>query len=75
MPKRFKGPIKLPAAVLDGLETVRETGETHMQDAAKVLAIATRLGYPEVATWIEAHPDEYQEGLFRGFVTSRQPRA
>ena len=68
MPKRFKGPGQLPTAVLDGLESVRESGETDMQDSAKVQAIATRLGYLEAAAWIEDHPDEYQEGMFRGFV-------
>jgi len=70
MPKRFKGPIRVPTAVLDGLESVRESGETNMQDTAKVQAIATRLGYPEVAAWIEDHAHEYQEGIFRGFVTA-----
>jgi len=72
MPKRFEKPIHLPTAVFDGLETVQETGETHMQDATKVQAVATRLGYPEVAAWIEAHPDEYQEGLCPGFVTAKE---
>ncbi len=72
MPKRFENPIQLPTAVLDGLETVREPGETNMQDTTKVQAIATRLGYPEVAAWIEDHPHEYQEGVSRGFVTARQ---
>ncbi len=72
MPKRFENPIQVPTTVLDGLETVRETGETHMQDATKVQAIATRLGYPEVADWIENHPGEYQEGLYRGFVASNR---
>ncbi len=71
MPKRFEDPIRVPIAVLDGLETVRESGETNMQDATKVQATATRLGYPEVASWIEDHPHEYQEGIFRGFVTTR----
>ena len=72
MPKRFKGPIQLPTAVLDGLETVLESGEANMQDTTEVQAIATRLGYPEAAAWIEDHPHEYQEGIFRGFVTARQ---
>jgi len=71
MPKRFENPIQLPTSVLDGLESVREC-EVNMQDSAKVQAIATRLGYPEVAAWIEDHPHEYQEGIFRGFVTARQ---
>ena len=71
MPKRFEDPILVPTVVLDGLETVRESGETNMQDAKKVQAIATRLGYPEVVSWIEDHPYEYQERIFRGFVTTR----
>jgi hypothetical protein len=75
MPKRFEDPIRVPTAVLDGLETVRESGETHMQDSRKVQAIATRLGYPEVVVWIETHPHEYQEGIFRGFVAAEQPQA
>jgi len=68
VPKRFEDPIMVPAAVLDGLETVGESGETDMQDSGKVEAIATRLGYPEVVAWIEDHPHDYQEGIFRGFV-------
>jgi Domain of unknown function (DUF5049) len=70
MPKRFEDPIQVPTAVLDGLETVRESGVTDMQDLTKVQATATRLGYPEVVDWIEDHPHEYREGIFRGFVTA-----
>ena len=57
--------------VLDGLETVRESGETSMTDISKVQYIATRLGYPEAASWLEEHRHEYSEGLFRGFVTDK----
>jgi hypothetical protein len=71
MPKRFEDPIQVPTAVVDGLETVRESGETNMQDSGKVAAIATRLGYPEVVAWIEEHPHEYQEGIFLGFVATK----
>ena len=72
MPSRFQDPIEVPTAVLDGLETVRESGETNLQDSIKVQAIAARLGYPEVVVWIEEHPHEYQEGIFRGFVCAEQ---
>jgi Domain of unknown function (DUF5049) len=72
MPKRFEDPIQVPTAVLDGLESVRESGETNMQDVRKVEATATRLGYPEVVAWIEDHPHEYREGIFRGFVTTNR---
>jgi hypothetical protein len=68
MPKRFEDPIQVPTAVLDGLESVRESGETNMQDPRVVQAEAARLGYPETVEWIEDHPHEYTEGVFRGFV-------
>jgi hypothetical protein len=70
VPKRFKDPIPVPTIVLDGLETVQESGETNMQDYFVVKALAIRLGYPEAAHWIEEHPRDYAEGVFRGFVTS-----
>ena len=70
MPTRFEDPIEVPTVVLDGLETVRESGETNLQDSTKVQTTATRLGYPEVVAWIEEHPHEYQEGIFRGFVAA-----
>jgi len=69
MPKRFENPILVPTAVLDGLESVRESGETSsMADPRAVQAIAARLGYPETVQWIEDHPHGYTEGVFRGFV-------
>jgi len=71
---RFEDPIEVPTVVLDGLETVRESGETNLQDAKKVQAIATRLGYPEVVVWIEEHSLAYQEGIFRGFVPAEHPQ-
>ncbi len=72
MPKRFEDPILVPTAVLDGLETVRESGETILQDHREVKAIAARLGYPETADWTEEHPHDYAEGVFRGFVGDRK---
>ena len=71
MPKRFEDPIRVPTPVINGLETVRESGEANLQDSRKVQAIAIRLGYPEVEAWIEEHPNEYQEGIFRGFVAAK----
>jgi hypothetical protein len=69
MPKRFESPILVPTPVLDGLETVRESAPgMNMLDPQAVQAIAESLGYPEAVAWIENHPDEYQEGIFRGFV-------
>ncbi len=74
MPKRFEDPIKVPIAALDGLETVRESGETNMQDMSAVQHLAARLGYPETVLWLEDHPQEYKEGIFRGFVGDRNKK-
>jgi Domain of unknown function (DUF5049) len=68
VPRRLQDPVLVPTAVLDGLETVRESSATNMQDRSRVQAEAARLGYPETAAWIEEHPHDYQEGIFRGFV-------
>ena len=60
----------VPTGVLDGLETVRESGETNtMVDLQAVQAIAARLGYPETVEWIKDHPHDYTEGVFRGLVS------
>ena len=68
MPRRLQDPVLVPTAVLDGLETIRESSDTNMQDRSEVKAMAAHLGYPETAAWIEEHPHDYTEGVFRGFV-------
>ncbi len=68
MPRRLQDPVLVPTAVLDGLETVLESSATNIQDRSRVKAEAARLGYPETAAWIEEHPQDYTEGVFRGFV-------
>jgi hypothetical protein len=68
VPRRLQDPVLVPTVVLDGLETVRESSHTNMQDRSGVKAEAARLGYPETAAWIEEHPHDYTEGVFRGFV-------
>ena len=70
MPRRFESPVEVPTAVFDGLETVRESGETSMTDCRAVQEVATRLGYPEAAQWVREHQHEYLEGIFRGFVAA-----
>ncbi len=74
MPRRLQDPVLVPTAVLDGLETVRESSDANIQDRSGVKAEAARLGYPETAAWIEEHPHDYAEGAFRGFVGDRKKR-
>jgi Domain of unknown function (DUF5049) len=68
VPRRLLDPVLVPTAVLDGLETVRGSSDTNMQDLSRVKYLAARLGYPETVEWIEDHPHDYTEGVFRGFV-------
>ena len=61
-------PIPIPAAVWQGLESVRRSGLTNMFDRPAVIQIAERLDFLETARWIEGHHGPYSEGLFKGFV-------
>jgi len=52
--------------VLDGLEAVRTSGLTNMLDRPVVIELAKQMGFEETARWIESHPRDYAEGIFRG---------
>ena len=43
-----------------------------MLDRPVVARLAGELGWPDSARWIEAHPKEYAEGVFRGFIVDPQ---
>jgi hypothetical protein len=60
--------IPVPALVWQGIDAVRLSGRTNMLDRPEVIRIARELDFTEAAGWIEAHPKEYAEGVFRGFV-------
>jgi len=61
------GEIRVPADVLEGLEFVRDSGETNMLDRSAVEQIALRNGYSAAAAWVRANGRLYAEGVFRGF--------
>lgn len=63
-------PVRIPvtALVWQGIDAVRLSGLTNMLDRPEVVRIARELDFTEAAGWIEAHPKEYAEGVFRGFV-------
>jgi hypothetical protein len=60
--------IPVPALVWLGIDAVRLSGLTNMLDRPEVVRIARELDFSNAAGWIEAHPKEYAEGVFRGFV-------
>ncbi len=59
--------VRVPAAVLEGILAVRRCGLTNMLDRPVVADLAEKLGFPDAARWIETHPRDYAEGVFRGF--------
>ena len=68
---RERGPVRVPPEVLDGLETVSESGLPDMRDRFRVVSLCFELGYPEAAYWIEENGAEYNRGIFHGFEEAR----
>ena len=64
--------IPIPSLVWQAIDAVRLSGLTNMLDRPVVARLAGELGYPDAARWIEEHPKEYAEGVFRGFVVDPQ---
>ena len=67
--------VKIPAAVLQGIEAVRKSGRTNMLDRPAVAAIALELGYVDAAFWLEdkANHSTYATGIFHGFSEEDSP--
>jgi len=61
-------PVPVPAVVWQGIDAVRLSGLTNMLDRPEGVRISRELDFAEAAGWIEAHPKEYAESVFRGFV-------
>jgi hypothetical protein len=64
--------IPISALVWQGIDAVQLSGLTNMLDRPVVARLAGELGYPDAARWIEEHPKEYAEGVFRGFIVDPQ---
>ena len=64
--------VRVPKAVLDGLEAVRQSGIVNMLDRPVVARLAEEFGFDQAARWIEAHRDQYAQGIFRGFEATEE---
>ena len=47
--------VRVPKAVLDGLEAVRTSGLTNMLDRPVVARLASEFGFERAARWVETH--------------------
>jgi len=64
--------VRVPKAVLDGLEAVRQSGIVNMLDRPVVAHLAAAFGFGEAGRWVETHRREYAEGVFRGFEAEEE---
>jgi len=64
--------VKVPKAVLDGLEAVRRSGLTNMLDCPVVAELADEFGFEEAARWIRTHRPEFARGVFHGFEATEE---
>ena len=64
--------VKVPKAVLDGLEAVRKSGLTNMLDRPVVAELAEEFGFEKAARWVKAHRREYAEGIFHRFAAEEE---
>jgi hypothetical protein len=60
-------PVRVPKAVLEGLEAVRRYAQTDVLDIATVRYLAQERGQGALLVWIDTHPQEYAQGLLDGF--------
>ena len=67
--------VKIPAAVLRGIEAVRVSGRTNMLDRPAVAAIALELGHVDAAIWLTDRDNfkTYAQGIFQGFIAEESP--
>ena len=60
--------MEVSEEVLEGLDAVRESGQTNMFDRPVVIKLAEQMGFRATANWIRDHHKEYTEGIFQGFA-------
>ncbi len=64
--------VKVPKAVLDGLEAVRRSGLTNMLHRPVVAELAGEFGFEETARWVRSNRKRFARGLFHGFAAEEE---
>jgi hypothetical protein len=60
--------VSIRPEIAAALERVRVGGRTNMRDAAQVVELLTADDALDAADWVESHPEEYAQGIAKGFV-------
>jgi hypothetical protein len=66
--------VRIPAAVWEGLEAVRQSGATNMLDRPRVIELAEMMGYDETAEWLRENREAYTRLIFNGVVIEEEGR-
>ena len=64
--------VKVPKAVLDGLEAVRQSGLTNMLHRSVVAELAEEFGFEGTARWVRSNRKRFARGLFHGFAAEEE---
>lgn len=62
-----KAPVTVPDPVYEGLEFVRDSGETNMAAYNTVMRLAHDNGFHATVTWMDENKEEYYQGFMNGF--------
>ena len=60
--------VSLHPEIAAALERVRVAGKANMRDIPTVLALLMEDEALDAADWVSAHPEEYAQGIAKGFV-------
>jgi hypothetical protein len=69
----MREPVKVPAAVLEGIEACGASGMYSMFQRQQVVGLAASLGHQRAAVWIEHNPETYFRGVMDGFEADDTP--
>jgi hypothetical protein len=58
----------LEPKIIEGIRSIRESGETNMFNYHRVMKIANDRGMFQVVTWMYDNKEEYIQGILSGFT-------
>ncbi len=63
-------PVRVPAAVYEGIAAARDSGMFNMLDLPAIAGLTRQMGYDEAADWLidRSNRRAYAEGVFQGFA-------
>jgi hypothetical protein len=60
--------VSLHPEIAAALERVRVSGGANMREVPRVLELLVADEALDAADWVETHPEEYAQGIAKGFV-------